>query len=96
MGAVNTSKADFDRCAEFLQRADGLLVTAGARMGVGAGSRIFAAAMASGAYPALAKSGITFEEIASPQTFEEDSSLACGFYGHRLNLYRQTAPSLGV
>ena len=47
------------------------------------------------AYPALAKSGIHFEEIASPDTFATDPELAWGFYGHRLNLYRRTEPHEG-
>jgi len=34
-------------------------------------------------------------EVASPQTFERDASLAWGFYGHRLNLYRHIQPHKG-
>ena len=86
----------FARCAELIRQADGLLITAGAGMGVDAGLPDFRGA--SGfwrAYPALAKSGIAFEEIASPQTFQDDPELAWGFYGHRLNLYRKTAPHDG-
>jgi NAD-dependent SIR2 family protein deacetylase len=86
----------FARCAELIRHADGLLITAGAGMGVDAGLPDFRGA--SGfwrAYPALAKSGIAFEEIASPQTFQDDPALAWGFYGHRLHLYRKTAPHDG-
>ncbi len=48
-----------------------------------------------GAYPALAKAKLEFTEIACPQTFETDPTLAWGFYGHRLNLYRSTTPHRG-
>jgi len=46
-------------------------------------------------YPALGKARIAFEAIASPATFEADPRLAWGFYGHRLDLYRQTVPHAG-
>jgi NAD-dependent SIR2 family protein deacetylase len=47
------------------------------------------------AYPPLAKLGISFSEMANPGWFERDPALAWGFYGHRLNLYRQTKPHEG-
>jgi NAD-dependent SIR2 family protein deacetylase len=47
------------------------------------------------AYPPLAKLGLRFEEMADPRWFGEDPELAWAFYGHRLNLYRQTAPHEG-
>lgn len=47
------------------------------------------------AYPALARSGLRFEEIANPAHFDSDPELAWGFYGHRLNLYRSTVPHQG-
>jgi NAD-dependent SIR2 family protein deacetylase len=47
------------------------------------------------AYPALAKARIDFTEIANPQAFRSDPELAWGFYGHRLNLYRETLPHEG-
>jgi len=90
------SDAAFRRCAELIRQADGLLITAGAGMGVDAGLPDFRGK--SGfwqAYPALAKSGIAFESIASPQTFSEDPALGWGFYGHRLDLYRKTEPHEG-
>ena len=72
------------------------MITAGAGMGVDAGLPDFRSANGFWrAYPALAKSGVVFENIASPQTFEDDPELAWGFYGHRLNLYRSTQPHDG-
>jgi NAD-dependent SIR2 family protein deacetylase len=47
------------------------------------------------AYPALAKANIGFSEIACPDTFVNKPKLAWGFYGHRLNLYRNTQPHIG-
>jgi NAD-dependent SIR2 family protein deacetylase len=44
------------------------------------------------AYPALAASGIAFTEVASPRSFHLEPTLVWGFCGHRLNLYRKTAP----
>lgn len=48
-----------------------------------------------GAYPALARAGLPFDEIACPQSFVDIPELAWGFYGHRLNLYRATVPHQG-
>ena len=47
------------------------------------------------AYPPMAKLGISFIEMANPTWFDDDPTLAWGFYGHRLNLYRRTAPHRG-
>ncbi|MEF9943070.1 MAG: Sir2 family NAD-dependent protein deacetylase, partial [Burkholderiaceae bacterium] len=38
---------------------------------------------------------IRFEEMADPARFRADPSLAWGFYGHRLKLYRNTVPHSG-
>ena len=47
------------------------------------------------AYPALGKAGISFYDIANPQAFQFNPERAWGFYGHRLNLYRETTPHEG-
>jgi len=47
------------------------------------------------AYPALREAGIDFQRAASPASFRADAALAWGFYGHRLNLYRQVRPHPG-
>jgi NAD-dependent SIR2 family protein deacetylase len=46
-------------------------------------------------YPALGWPSLRFEEIASPAAFKSRPTLAWGFYGHRLNLYRTTHPHGG-
>jgi NAD-dependent SIR2 family protein deacetylase len=48
-----------------------------------------------GAYPALGRARIAFEEIANPAAFASQPRLAWGFYGHRLQLYRRTVPHEG-
>lgn len=76
--------------------ADALLITAGAGMGVDSGLPDFRGDEGFWrAYPPLAKLGIGFQQMANPRWFERDPTLAWGFYGHRLNLYRATAPHAG-
>lgn len=84
------------RAQHWLAQADGVLITAGAGMGVDSGLPDFRGEQGFWrAYPALARAGIRFEEVASPYTFRRDPRLAWGFYGHRLNLYRSTTPHPG-
>lgn len=86
----------FQRAAEWLNDADGLLVTAGAGMGVDSGLPDFRGTQGFWrAYPALQAAGMRFEEIASPENFHREPALAWGFYGHRLDLYRRTQPHRG-
>ncbi len=91
-----TSAALFAEAASLIAKADGLIISAGAGMGVDSGLPDFRGN--SGfwrAYPALAGARIAFEEIACPDAFRRHPRLAWGFYGHRLNLYRRTLPHLG-
>ena len=84
------------QAAKLIAEADAILITAGAGMGVDSGLPDFRGDEGFwNAYPALAKSKIKFYEIASPGNFEHDPKLAWGFYGHRLNLYRNTKPHVG-
>lgn len=87
---------DFARAAGLLQGADAIIVAAGAGMGVDSGLPDFRGTEGLWkAYPALAATGMSFAEIANPQSFRSDPALAWGFYGHRLRLYRKTAPHEG-
>ena len=82
--------------AELIDQADGLLITAGAGMGVDSGLPDFRGREGFwNAYPALGRARIDFTEIANPQAFRTDPELAWGFYGHRLNLYRSIQPHQG-
>jgi NAD-dependent SIR2 family protein deacetylase len=84
------------QAAAAIQAADALLITAGAGMGVDSGLPDFRGKQGFWqAYPAIAKLGGSFEQMANPACFEEDPWLAWAFYGHRLNLYRKTAPHQG-
>jgi len=89
-------KTLINRAAALISQADGLLITAGAGMGVDSGLPDFRGAEGFWRhYPALRTQGIIFEEIASPAHFPTHPQLAWGFYGHRLSLYRNTPPHEG-
>ena len=84
------------QAAVALNDADALLVTAGAGMGVDSGLPDFRGTQGFWrAYPVIAKLGLSFEEMANPAWFRDDAALAWAFYGHRLNLYRDTVPHAG-
>ena len=90
------SNKDFQRCAELISSATGLMVTAGAGMGVDSGLPDFRGNKGLwNHYPALGKQKMSFADIANPAAFYENPKLAWGFYGHRLNLYRKTIPHQG-
>lgn len=84
------------RAADLIDNADALVVAAGAGMGIDSGLPDFRGPGGFwAAYPALGRRGLNFYDMANPTTFETDPSLAWGFYGHRLALYRHTAPHEG-
>jgi NAD-dependent SIR2 family protein deacetylase len=88
--------AALDRAAGLLAAADAVLVCAGAGMGVDSGLPDFRGADGFWrAYPPYRRLGLRFEELADPVHFTRDPALAWGFYGHRLGLYRSTAPHAG-
>ncbi len=87
---------NIQRAREELQKADALLITAGAGMGVDSGLPDFRGVHGFWrAYPIAKKLGLRFEELANPMWFKENPKLAWAFYGHRLNLYRKTKPHEG-
>jgi NAD-dependent SIR2 family protein deacetylase len=76
-----------EKAAGWLREADGLLITAGAGMGVDSGLPDFRGRDGFWrAYPALRHHGFSFEDMANPARFAEHPELAWGFYGHRLKL----------
>ena len=90
------NEAALARAAALLRAADGLLIGAGAGIGVDSGLPDFRGDHGFWrAYPPLAALGIRFVEIANPRSFERNPELAWGFYGHRLALYRNTVPHEG-
>jgi NAD-dependent SIR2 family protein deacetylase len=84
------------RAAALIGQADALLVGAGAGIGIDSGLPDFRGPGGFWrAYPALGRRGLSFHQVASPDTFARDPALAWGFYGHRLALYRATVPHAG-
>ena len=96
VATVGTNERDWQQALRWLDQADGLIITAGAGMGVDSGLPDFRGDQGLWrAYPALRNAGLNFVNIASPRAFRKDPELAWGFYGHRLNLYRATTPHAG-
>ncbi|MDY7227315.1 SIR2 family NAD-dependent protein deacylase [Hyalangium rubrum] len=90
------SQQELRRAAEVLRSAEGLLIGAGAGMGVDSGLPDFRGNEGFWrAYPAYAKLGLDFASMANPLWFKKDPEFAWGFYGHRLGLYRATHPHPG-
>jgi NAD-dependent SIR2 family protein deacetylase len=84
----------YRQAAEAILSADALLIGAGAGMGVDSGLPDFRGPEGFWrAYPAF--HGRRFAEISNPVWFKRDPEQAWGFFGHRLNLYRATAPHAG-
>jgi len=81
---------------KFLKEAEAVLITAGAGMGVDSGLPDFRGKEGFWrAYPIAKKLNLSFEELANPKWFEINPKLAWAFYGHRLNLYKDTVPHNG-
>ena len=84
----------YQQAADAILGADALLIGAGAGMGVDSGLPDFRGPEGFWrAYPAF--HGRRFEEMSNPVWFRRDPEQAWGFFGHRLNLYRATAPHAG-
>ncbi len=80
----------------YIQEADTIIITAGSGMGVDSGLPDFRGNKGFWkAYPPMKNLGLGFQEIANPKWFDTDPKLAWAFYGHRLNLYRDTTPHEG-
>lgn len=93
---MRTEEENIALAAGWIRNARGLLITAGAGMGVDSGLPDFRGPEGFWrAYPALGEAGLNFEDIAAPQAFNAHPKLAWGFYGHRLALYRRTEPHAG-
>jgi NAD-dependent SIR2 family protein deacetylase len=96
MNSAETLAENYQRAAQAIREADGLLIAAGAGMGVDSGLPDFRGKNGFWkAYPALGKVNIDFHRIASPEAFMKMPERAWGFYGHRLKLYRDTVPHDG-
>jgi len=86
----------FREAALLIRDADGILIAAGAGMGVDSGLPDFRGKNGFWReYPVLASRGLRFGEVANAKFFRREPYLGWGFYGHRLNLYRSTTPHAG-
>ena len=84
------------KAAQLIHEADSLFIGTGAGMGVDSGLADFRGNHGFWkAYPKLGNAGIEFTEMANPMAFVKNPRQAWGFYGHRLNQYRQTKPHAG-
>jgi NAD-dependent SIR2 family protein deacetylase len=91
-----THTSQLDQAAEAIANARALVIAAGAGMGVDSGLPDFRGTQGFWrAYPPYEKLRLDFVTLANPRWFQSDSTLAWGFYGHRLNLYRSTEPHAG-
>jgi NAD-dependent SIR2 family protein deacetylase len=92
---TTTSRA-IDDAAGRIAGAVGLVIAAGAGMGVDSGLPDFRGTHGFWrAYPPYAKLGLDFAAMANPEWFATDPPFAWGFYGHRMNLYRRAEPHEG-
>lgn len=84
------------QAADWIHNASCMVIAAGAGMCIDSGLPDFRGDNGFWrAYPALGRSRLRFEDIASPQAFKKHPATAWGFYGHRLNLYRASTPHAG-
>jgi NAD-dependent SIR2 family protein deacetylase len=82
--------------ARAIRGAAALVVATGAGMGIDSGLPDFRGDQGFWkAYPAYERIGLSFVDAANPERFEEDPAFGWGFYGHRLQLYRETVPHDG-
>jgi NAD-dependent SIR2 family protein deacetylase len=87
---------NFQNAAVAINNANAILITAGAGLGVDSGLPDFRGNDGFWrAYPVFSRLGLGFQQLANPRWFADDPELAWGFYGHRLNLYRDTTPHDG-
>lgn len=98
LGLMIPHSADplIQQAAAAVRDARALLISAGAGMGVDSGLPDFRGDQGFWkAYPVYQHLGLDFAAMANPRWFQKDPAFAWGFYGHRLNLYRGTAPHAG-
>jgi NAD-dependent SIR2 family protein deacetylase len=84
------------QAANVIKSSDAIVITTGAGMGVDSGLPDFRGNRGFWkAYPMYEKLGLSFVDAANPRHFENDPYFGWGFYGHRLELYRNTNPHEG-
>lgn len=90
------TEQNYRAAAELINKADALLITAGAGMGVDSGLPDFRGEHGFyNAYPHFKSLGLSLDLVANPEFFIRQPRLAWGFYAHRYNLYKRTQPHIG-
>lgn len=85
----------YKQIAQKIKKADFLIVTAGAGMGVDSNLPSFRGKEGFWKNYIPFRNKFDFYECANPQFLEDHPNLFWGFYGHRLHLYRDTEPHKG-
>lgn len=86
----------FEQAAQLIAESDSLWIGAGAGMGVDSGLPDFRGNEGFwNSYPPYRHLGLSFYDLANPVWFAKKPQQAWGFYGHRLNLYRDIQPHHG-
>ena len=84
------------KAANAIRSSNAIVIATGAGMGVDSGLPDFRGDEGFWkAYPPFRKLGLSFVDLADPRWFTDNPAQAWGFYGHRLELYRQTEPHAG-
>jgi NAD-dependent SIR2 family protein deacetylase len=85
-----------DQAARTIADSGAILIGAGAGMGVDSGLPDFRGDQGFWrAYPPYERLGLNYVSLANPRWFADGPTLAWGVYGHRMELYRRTAPHNG-
>jgi NAD-dependent SIR2 family protein deacetylase len=86
----------FQTAANIIKQSTAILIGAGAGIGVDSGLPDFRSREGFWEkYPAYEKLNMNFHDLANPSLFHTDPSLAWGFYGHRMTLYKNAIPHKG-
>ncbi|KAA0258169.1 NAD-dependent deacetylase [Deferribacter autotrophicus] len=86
----------YKTAANAIKQAQCMIITAGAGIGVDSGLPDFRGEKGFWkAYPMYERLGLSFVQCANPVHFEKDPAFGWGFYGHRLEMYRNTTPHKG-
>lgn len=93
---MKLNENNLNTAIQIIENADCFLIGAGAGMGVDSGLPDYRGNDGFWkAYPKLQELGLSYRQIGECDRFIDTPELAWAFYGHRLDLYRQTVPHQG-
>lgn len=91
-----TNDINFSKARDIIRDSDAVIVYTGAGMSAPSGAPTFRGDNGFWkAFPQYEALGMNFQMMANPRTFEDHLPLALGFYGFRLNLYKELKPHSG-